>query len=170
MRHMYYVTFINNYSQKTCIFFMKMKDEVLTKFMEFKALVENQTRKKINAVRSDDGGEYVSNAFKDLCAKEGIRRELIAPCNPQRNGVIEKKNCNIVGAARPCCTIMDCLCPYGQRQRHATLQYFCKTGVHTRSLDKLHQKRHPDVSHFYSFGTKVYYHVSKIARRSWSPQ
>jgi len=42
----------------------------------------------------------VSNAFKELCAKECIRRELIAPHNPQKNGVVERKNCNIVGATR----------------------------------------------------------------------
>ena len=79
---------------------MKKKDEVLDKFMEFKALVEKQIKKKIKAVRSDNGGEYISNAFKEFCAKEGISRELIAPHNPQQNGVAERKNKSIVGAAR----------------------------------------------------------------------
>lgn len=58
---------------------MKKKDETYSKFVEFKALIENETRKKIKSMRSDNGGEYVSKAFKELCAKEGIRRELIAP-------------------------------------------------------------------------------------------
>ena len=31
---------------------------------------------KVKALRSDNGGEYVSNEFKIFCAKEGIRREL----------------------------------------------------------------------------------------------
>jgi len=35
MRHGYYVTSIDDFSRKTWIFFMKKKDEVLTKFMEF---------------------------------------------------------------------------------------------------------------------------------------
>jgi hypothetical protein len=43
------------------------------KFVEFKALVEKETGKKVKALRSDNGGEYVSNEFKNLCAKEGIR-------------------------------------------------------------------------------------------------
>jgi hypothetical protein len=58
---------------------MKKKDEVLSRFVEFKALVENQTSNKIKAFRSDNKGEYISNTFKDLCAKEGIKRELTAP-------------------------------------------------------------------------------------------
>ena len=36
----------------------------------------------------------------DFCAGEGIRRELTVPYNPQQNGVAERKNRAIVGAAR----------------------------------------------------------------------
>ena len=54
----------------------------------------------MKAIRSDNGGEYISNEFKKFCAKEGIQRELIAPHNPQQNGVVERKNITIVGAKR----------------------------------------------------------------------
>lgn len=45
---LYYVTFIDDYSRKTWIYFLKLKEsnEFLQKFKDFKALVENQTRKK----------------------------------------------------------------------------------------------------------------------------
>ena len=45
----YYVTFIDDYSRKTWIYFLKSKkfEEVLQRFQEFKALVENQTGRKI---------------------------------------------------------------------------------------------------------------------------
>jgi len=42
-------------------------------FIELKALVEIETGNKVKACRSDNGGEYVSNEFKNLCVKEGIR-------------------------------------------------------------------------------------------------
>ena len=51
-------------------------------------------------LRSDNGGEFISNAFRDLYAKEGIKRELITSHNPQQNGVVEHKNQHIVGAAK----------------------------------------------------------------------
>ena len=54
----------------------------------------------MKALRSDNGGEYISGEFKDLCSKEGIRRELITPHNPQQNGVVVRNNITIVGAAR----------------------------------------------------------------------
>jgi hypothetical protein len=81
--HWYYVIFIDDYSRRTWIYFMKTKDEVFSRFREFKALVENQTGKKIKVLRSDNGGEYTSNEFKKFCKKVGIKRETSVPYNPQ---------------------------------------------------------------------------------------
>jgi hypothetical protein len=38
---LYYVVFIDDLSRKSCIFFMKTKGQVFSRFQEFKALVEN---------------------------------------------------------------------------------------------------------------------------------
>jgi len=94
------VIFVDDFSRKCWIFFMQKKSETYSKFCEFKALVEKESGKKVKALRSDNGGEYISDEFKDFCKVEGIRRELIAPHNPQQNGVAERKNRTIVGAAR----------------------------------------------------------------------
>jgi transposase InsO family protein len=79
---------------------MKTKGQVFQRFQEFKALVENQTGKKIKVLISDNGGEYTSNEFSDFCATEGIKREVTVPYNPQYNGVVERKNKAIIGATR----------------------------------------------------------------------
>jgi hypothetical protein len=79
---------------------MKTKGQVFSRFQEFKALVENQTGKKIRVLRTNNGGEYTSKEFMDFCAGEGIKRELTVPYNPQQNGVAEIKNMAIVGVAR----------------------------------------------------------------------
>ena len=42
-RYVYYVYFIDDFSRKAWIYFMKNKDEVFIKFKEFKALIENHT-------------------------------------------------------------------------------------------------------------------------------
>ena len=49
----YYVTFIDDHFRKVWIYFLKRKkyEEVLQRFQEFKALVENQTGRKIRALR-----------------------------------------------------------------------------------------------------------------------
>ena len=54
------------FSRKTWIYIMKNKDEVFSKFKEFKSLIENHTEKKIKTFRLDNGREFTSNEFKEL--------------------------------------------------------------------------------------------------------
>ena len=88
-RYVYYVSFIDDFSRKTWIYFLKVKNKVFSKFKEYKALVENQTDRKIKTLRSDNGGEFTSKEFKELYKESGLKRELRTPYNPQQNGVAE---------------------------------------------------------------------------------
>jgi transposase InsO family protein len=81
--YVYYVSFIDDYSRKTWVYFLKSKDEVLRKFKEFKALVENICEREIKILRLDNGGEYTSKEFGIFCRDVGIKRELTTPYNPQ---------------------------------------------------------------------------------------
>ena len=51
---------------------LKVKSETLEKFREFKALVENQSSRKIRALRSDNGGEYNSEEINEFYQKARI--------------------------------------------------------------------------------------------------
>ena len=77
----YYATFIDDHSQKTWIYFLKTKEskEILSKFKEFKAQVKNLLGRRIMILRSNNGGEYTSTKFNDLCKEEGIEREITTP-------------------------------------------------------------------------------------------
>ena len=56
--------------------------------------------KKIEILQLDNGVEFTSNEFKELCRDLGIKRELTTPYNPQQNGVVERNNRTIMEAAR----------------------------------------------------------------------
>ena len=60
----YILTFIDDFSRKVWVYFLKQKDEVFNKFEIFKALVENESGNKIKWIRTDNGGEYVNDKFK----------------------------------------------------------------------------------------------------------
>ena len=68
-KHMYYVIFVDDYFRRCWILFMQKKSKTFSKFCEFKALVEKELGKQVKALRSDNGGEYISGEFKDLCIK-----------------------------------------------------------------------------------------------------
>jgi hypothetical protein len=66
-KSVYYVSFIDDFSRNMWIYFLRKKSEVFDQFKEFKALVENQTEKKINVMRTDNGGEFCGNEFEEFC-------------------------------------------------------------------------------------------------------
>ena len=74
--YVYYASFIDDYSHKTWIYFLKKKDELFERFKEFKALMENISENKIHILRSYNGGEFTSNEFNDYCKEARIKREL----------------------------------------------------------------------------------------------
>lgn len=96
----YFLTFIDDKSRKTFVYFLKGKDEVFTKFQEFKKLVETQTGKRLKAVRIDNGREYVNQAMKEFMNKEGIRHQTTVEYTPEQNGVAERCNRIIMEKAR----------------------------------------------------------------------
>jgi hypothetical protein len=56
----YFLTFIDDFSRKIWIYFLRHKSETFEKFKEFKAEAEKQSGKYIKALRLDGGGEYDS--------------------------------------------------------------------------------------------------------------
>jgi hypothetical protein len=97
---MYYVSFIDDFSCKTWIYFLKTKDDVFSRFWEFKALFENRIGKKIKVFRSNDGSEYTSKGFDGFCKEVGIKRVLIVLHKPQQNGLATRKNRSIIGISK----------------------------------------------------------------------
>ena len=79
--------------------FLKKKDEVFERFKEFKALIENLSKRKINILISNNG-EFTSNEFNDFCKEAGIKRELTIPYNPEQNGAWERENKYILEAVK----------------------------------------------------------------------
>ena len=55
---------IDDYSRLTWVTFLKEKYEALEKFKIFKALIENQTGKRMKAIIYDRGGEFSSGDLK----------------------------------------------------------------------------------------------------------
>lgn len=106
---MYYVTFTNNFSRKVSMYFLKQKYEVFAKFKPWKTEVENQTRRKIKYLRSDNGIEYTNSQFKKLCEENGIQRHFFTGQDTttkwhypkDEQSLIEKERCLRLNAGLP---------------------------------------------------------------------
>nr|GFA60690.1 retrovirus-related Pol polyprotein from transposon TNT 1-94 [Tanacetum cinerariifolium] len=71
---------------------LKHKHEVFETFKVFQKEVENQLAKTIKSLRSDRGGEYMSQEFLDHLKDHGIIAHRTPPYTLQHNGVSERRN------------------------------------------------------------------------------
>ena len=82
-RSVCYVSFIDDFSRRTWVYFLRSKADIFSGFKEFKAMVELQTGKKIKCLRNDNDGEFFSNDFDTFCKYCSIKREKTTPYSPQ---------------------------------------------------------------------------------------
>lgn len=96
----YFLTFIDDYTRQTLVYFLRQKSEVFVVFKKFQMMAERQCGKLLKVLRSDRGGEYNSNEFGKFCEDIGLERQLTVGYSPQQNGVAERKNKTIVEMAK----------------------------------------------------------------------
>ena len=103
----YFVTFTDDFSRYGYVFLIRQKSDVLEKFIEYKNEVEKQTGKSIKILRSDRGGEYLSNEFLTILKENGILSQVTPPYTPQLNGVSERRNRTLMDMVRSMMSAAD---------------------------------------------------------------
>ncbi|KAI4340978.1 hypothetical protein MLD38_025761 [Melastoma candidum] len=63
----YFVTFIDDYSRKVWVYFLKSKDEVFERFKEWKTMGEKRMGNKVKTLRTDNGLEFCNAPFDEFC-------------------------------------------------------------------------------------------------------
>jgi hypothetical protein len=170
--YVYYVSFIDDYSHKTWIYFLKTKDEVFSKFKEFKALIENLSERKIKILMSDNGGEYTSKEFVNFCKDVGINRELTTPYNPQQNGVAERKNRTILEAVKTMIHDQDlpmCLWAEATMETIYVQNQLSHSALGLKTPEEMFIGKKPEVSHLKIFGCPMFIHIPKEKRNKLDP-
>jgi transposase InsO family protein len=70
----YFMLIFDCYKRLIWVFFLKEKYEAFEKFKIYKSLVENETDLKIKCISLDNGGEFTSKEFIQLCENHDIKR------------------------------------------------------------------------------------------------
>ena len=164
----YFVTFIDDKSRSVWVYVMKHKSEVLEKFKEWKAIVENSIGIKMKTFRTDNGGEYKSREFKDYLKKEGIHHEFAIPKTPQQNGIAERMNRTLVESVRA--MLADSKLPKRfWAEALATATYLRNrsptTAVKEKTPCEVLTGKKPNVENLRIFGCNAYAHVPKDERK-----
>ena len=79
----YFILFVDDYSRMMTIMYLKETSEVFQKFKWYLARVEKEIGKRLKCLRSDKGGEFISNEFNNFCIERGIKRQVSATGTPE---------------------------------------------------------------------------------------
>src|SRR3954471_19445949 len=95
---------VNDFSRFMWVFFLDDKSQVQKIFKNFARKAQNQFEVKIKKVRSNNGTEFKNANVDTFLDEEGISHKFSATYTPQQNGVVDRKNQNLIEMAR---TMLD---------------------------------------------------------------
>ena len=164
----YFLTFIDDFTHYTWVYVLNKKSDVFKCFVEWKALVENRSSRKLKILRTDNGGEYVSSEFGDYLRSEGIRHERTIPKTPEQNGVAERMNRTLVEAVHP--MLADAKLPHSFWAEAVSTAIYLRNRSPTKALKDMTPfeawtQEKPKIEHLRVFGCDAYAHIPKDERK-----
>lgn len=169
----YFLTFIDDYTKKVYVYFLKKKSDTLEKFKVFKNEVENQLNSHIKILRTDNGLEYVNTEFSDYLKKAGIIHQTTTPYTPEQNGTAERFNRTLIEKAK--CMLLNAKLPkqYWADAVHTAAYIINRSPTKSLSYktpEELWSGWKPNVKHMRIFGCEAMVHLPQEKRKKWDPK
>lgn len=164
----YVLSFIDDYSRMTWVYFIRSKSETFSRFKEFKAMTEKQSGHYVKVLRSDGGGKYDSKSFTQYCKEQGIRRQFTCRYTPQQNGVAERKNRTMLNMARSMMNGKNLPNKYWGEAVACSVHILNRAptkSLKDQSPFEAWTGKKPDISYFRVFGCVAYAHVPDDLRK-----
>ena len=94
----YILSFIDEYTRYSVIYFLKTKDQTIGHWQTYRAYAERHLDIKIKELRCDNGGEYYP--LKAELLADGITLNPTHPYSSQQNGIAERFNRTLMDQVR----------------------------------------------------------------------
>ena len=101
----YFLLFTDDCTRAWVGFTMERKSDAITAFKKFHCNVIAHYNLPMVFLKSDRGGEFVSERFSELLTQYGIRQFLVTARDPQANGGAERQGQTLFGDVR--CMLID---------------------------------------------------------------
>ncbi|GAU51028.1 hypothetical protein TSUD_291040 [Trifolium subterraneum] len=164
----YVLTFIDDFSRKTWVYFLKNKSSVFDCFKKFKCMVEKESSEVICCLRTDRGGEFNSDEFREFCEEHGIKRQLTAAYTPQQNGIAERKNRTIMDMVKSMLAAKDIpkeFWPEAVNWAIYVLNRSPTAAIPDKTPEEAWSSSKPTVKHFKVFGCIAHTYVPDAHRK-----
>ncbi|QRV81849.1 Pol polyprotein/retrotransposon [Ceratobasidium sp. AG-Ba] len=107
----YVLSLIDDFSRMAWICVLKTKDQVFEAFKRWRAYIELSSGHRVKTLRTDGGGEYISNSMAAHLADAGILHQTTCPNSSQQNGVAERFFRTLLDRVR--CMLAEAKMPWG---------------------------------------------------------
>jgi hypothetical protein len=171
----YIVFFLDSATRYLEFKLLKSKSEAYEAFIEFKNRAENlsKSKRKIQYLKSDQGGEFVNKRFKGACFTYGIVQQFSAAYTHEQNGLIERINRTILEKVR--CLLFTAKLPkYLWGEAVSTAVYLYNRTPHSQLQFKtpyqaLYDTK-PDITNIKVFGSIAYYKNKATGLKKLDPR
>lgn len=169
----YILTLIDDYSRKLFVIMIRRKSDAANKIKEFVNFVEKQTGKKVKAIRSDNGTEYINNNLAKFMLERGIEHQQTAPYTPEQNGLAERFNRTLVEKAR--CMLFDSGLDvkfWGEAVNTAAyiINRSPSKALANKTPEEMWTGKKPNLTNIRVFGCKAMMHIPKSKRAKFDPK
>nr|GEZ26641.1 hypothetical protein [Tanacetum cinerariifolium] len=96
----YIMVIVDDYSRYTWTLFLCSKDETPEVLKEFLIMIQRNLQALVITIRTDRGTEFLNKTLNAFFKEEGIEHQTSTARTPKHNGVVKRRNCNLVEAAR----------------------------------------------------------------------
>jgi transposase InsO family protein len=93
----YFLTFVDDKSRFTWLYFLKLMSEASRYIQSFVSMIKTQYNINVKCIRSDNGSKFLVKIFFN---EHGIIHQCSCVSTPQQNGIVERKHQHILGTAR----------------------------------------------------------------------
>jgi hypothetical protein len=150
---------IDDATRETKLYFQQKKSETSQSYKKDEAYIETQTGNRIKCVRSDRGGEFLSDALIRHQDQKGTVRELTVHDSPPQNGVAERGMRTRAERARA--LLLSSGLPrflWEEAMKHTTwLQNRTPaSALNGKTPHEMKHKRKPDFTNVQEFGAAAY--------------
>jgi hypothetical protein len=159
----YLATFLDDYNKLSVVQPLKKKNDIAAVTEGILARLELQTGKKVKAVQTDRGGEYVNEEMTTLLSKRGIAHIKTTGYSPEQNGSTKRLNRDLQEKGRA--MLEDSGLGKELWAKAMVTANYTRNWLPSRMHGKTPWEKFfgekPDVSHMRVFGARAYMHIPK---------
>nr|GEU55593.1 hypothetical protein [Tanacetum cinerariifolium] len=155
-RKKYILVIVNDYSRFTWVKFQASRDEASDFIVKFLKMIQVRLNATVRNIRTDNGTEFINQTMRSYYESVSISHETSVARTPQKNGVVESRNCTLVEVTRTIKPDLSYLHVFGA---------LCCPNNDSEGLGKLQAKADIGIFIDYAPKKKVYHIYNRHTRK-----